>query len=350
MAEFGFQWHITNLCNLRCRHCYQNDFTDNDDLDTEINRRIVNIISENLSDRQISINITGGEPLLRQDIFAILDCLDEIGNVREYNIITNALPLNEKKVKRLETCTKLKQIKISLECSDSALNDSIRGKGSFKKIMSNFERLKEFSTKQKVLMFTLGSYNYKHLLVHPHLNPPPSRGREGWGGMLAFSEKAGADAVIIERFVPLGQGIELKEHFLKKEEWLRVVEDIIEFCDLNIAPEELLPYKAFYIELRQGHHREVHGALCNLGEESMALMPNGDIFPCRRTPVKIGNILSDDFNDILIRLKLLRESFNQNLKGSCNNCSVLECIGCRALSYALTGDLYEADRQCYLNK
>jgi len=331
MKEFGFQWHITNLCNLRCRHCYQSDFTDDDDLSTEINKHIIKVISEHLPDQAVSINITGGEPLLRPDIFDIFDHLDDIGNIKEYNIITNAIPLNEKKIKRLETCIKLRQIKISLECSDSELNDKIRGKGSFKKIMANFELLKTLSTKQKVLMFTLGSYNYKSTRA-----------------MLDFSENAGAEAVIMERFVPQGQGEGMKEHYLKKEEWHDVIDAVITFAGLDANPQDLIMYRAFYIDLKK--NKDVHGALCNLGDESMALMPNADIYPCRRTPVKIGNILSDDFGDILIRLKLLRDSFAKNLKDKCGSCTVPGCIGCRALCYALTGDLYEEDRQCYMDK
>ncbi|HEX7320878.1 MAG TPA: radical SAM protein [bacterium] len=331
MKEFGFQWHITNLCNLRCRHCYQSDFTDDDDLSTDINKHIIKVISGHLTDQAISVNVTGGEPLLRPDIFDIFDQLDDTVNFKEYNIITNAIPLNEKKIKRLETCTKLRQVKISLECSDSELNDKIRGKGSFKKIMFNFELLKKLSTKQKVLMFTLGSYNYRSTPA-----------------MLDFSEKVGADAVILERFVPQGQGEAMKEHFLKKEEWHDVINAVITFAGLDAHPNDLIMYRAFYIDLNK--NKDVHGAFCNLGDESMALMPNADVYPCRRTPVKIGNILSDDFGDILIRLKLLRESFDKSLKGKCGSCAVSGCIGCRALSHALTGDLYEEDRQCYLGK
>ena len=275
--------------------------------------------------------MTGGEPLLRKDIFEILRFLESVQNISEYNIITNAIPLNNKNIEQLEKLKKLKQLKISLECSDSAMNDSIRGKGSFEKIMENFRLLRELSSKELVLMFTLGSYNVKSTY-----------------SMMNFSADNNADALIIERFVPQGKGAELKEHFLKKNEWLEVVKNIIQFTELNILPNELLPYKAFYIDLK--NHREVHGALCNLGDESMALMPNGDIYPCRRTAIKVGNILGDDFNDILIRLKLLRESFDKNLKGKCGTCRVQTkgCIGCRALVYALSGDLYAEDQQCFL--
>jgi len=328
MKEFGFQWHITNYCNLRCRHCYQDDFSRNDDLDTATLKELVRKITAAVKDRAVYVNITGGEPFLRADLFDVLQTLEAAANVREYNIITNVLPLTVEKIMKLEGLVKLKQLKISLECSDSELNDSIRGRGSFKKILEIFELLRDHSTKAKVLMFTLGGYNHK-------------KTRE----MLEFSQKIGADAVILERFVPMGRGNEIRELYLKNGEWRAVVKTMIEFCDLDVLPNDLLAYKAFYVDLKD--HREVEGAMCNLGDQSMALMPNGNVYPCRRLPVKIGNAVKDDFGDILIRLQLLRESLEKDIKGKCGDCPVEGCSGCRAIAYALTGDLYAEDPQCY---
>lgn len=328
MKEFGFQWHITNYCNLRCRHCYQDDFSKDEDLDIRAVKGIIKTIGETLADRRIYINLTGGEPFLRKDLFDILEALETYPQIHEYNIITNALPLNRKMVERLETLRHLKQLKISLECSDSELNDSIRGRGSFRKILGNLDMLKELSSKTKVLMYTLGRYNYKKVLE-----------------MMEFSRTAGADAVILERFVPMGHGQGLKDSYLKAEEWRSVVGALIRFAGLDATEEELLAYKAFYVELKD--LRSVHGALCNLGDESMALMPNADVFPCRRLPVRIGNVLNDDFNDILLRLRLLRESLDKEVKGKCGACAVEHCHGCRAIAYALSADMYAEDPQCF---
>jgi radical SAM protein with 4Fe4S-binding SPASM domain len=328
MKEFGFQWHITNFCNLRCRHCYQDDFSARADLDTGTVQGIVERICSALPGRNIYINLTGGEPFLRKDLFDILEALEAHSQIREYNIITNALPLDRRKAERLETFRKLRQLKISLECSDSELNDSIRGRGSFRKILKNLDLLKELSTKIKVLMYTLGGYNYRRTAE-----------------MLEFSRAAGADAAILERFVPLGQGQGLKDSYIKADEWRSVIQDLVRFAGLDSTPEDLLPYKAFYVDLK--NRREVHGALCNLGDESMALMPNGDVYPCRRLPVKIGNVLKDDFRDILLRLQLLRESLDKDVKGKCGGCGIENCNGCRAIAYSLTGDMYAEDPQCF---
>ncbi len=334
MKEFGFQWHITDYCNLRCRHCYQDDFSRWSELDTAGIKNIIDIIAESIADHQIHINITGGEPLLRGDLFDILATLETCSPVKEYNIITNLLPLDEQTAERLEMLGKLKQLKISLECSDSELNDSIRGRGSFSKMLKNLEMLARRSTKARVLMFTLGSYNVHRLEA-----------------MLNFSSAIGADAVIVERFVPMGKGLGLKEAYLKAGEWKSAVQALINFTDLGIAADDLVSYRAFYVELKG--RREVRGALCNLGDESMALMPNADVFPCRRLPVKIGNLIKDRLPEVLLRLRLLRQSLDREIKGKCRDCQLNKeksgepCIGCRAIAYALSGDMYAEDPQCF---
>ncbi len=326
---FGFQWHITNFCNLRCRHCYQNDFTKDADLGFAEVRKIVKKIADKLTRAEILVNITGGEPLLHKDFFKIIDLIEMTGNIKGFNIITNGLLLTQKNVNKLKDYKKLRELKISLEAGNAELNDSIRGRGVFKKVLENVQNCNKEFNKEIVLMFTLSSYNYQDL---------PS--------MIRMAEELDADGVIIERFVPLGTGIQMKDEFLKPDEWQEVLRVIIDFSNLAVAPQELLPYKAFHVDLKK--EKDVKGALCNLGDESMALMPNGDVYPCRRFPTKIGNLVNDDFGEILLRLRILRESLEKNLKGKCSRCNVSECIGCRALAYALTGDFYTEDPQCFL--
>ncbi|MEO0205347.1 MAG: radical SAM protein [candidate division WOR-3 bacterium] len=329
MHNFGFQWHITNFCNLRCFHCYQDEFTSRDDLKLSDIERIVNRISDTLRDWEIAINITGGEPLLYPDIFKVLGLLEDTANVKRINIITNGLVLNDDVIKKLNHMRKIKELKISLEGGDIETNNRIRGRGIFERLMHNIRSVQKDTNKEIVLMYTLGSYNYENL-----------------NEMLNLALNLSVNGVIIERFVPWGKGLFLKDQYLKKQEWCRVIEMIVQFAKLDYAPGELIPYKAFHIVL--GEPIELKGALCNLGDESMALMPNGDVYPCRRFPTKIGNIIDDDFKEVLLRLKILKENIMENLKGRCANCKVEGCFGCRAIAYALTGDFYAEDPQCFL--
>ncbi|MCX7995706.1 MAG: radical SAM protein [candidate division WOR-3 bacterium] len=329
MKNFGFQWHITNYCNLRCFHCYQDDFSRNGESTFEEMKSVILKISTVLREKTITINFTGGEPLLYGNIFELLNFAENTGNIKSFNLITNGLLLNTETIDRLKCFKKLKEIKISLDGGDAETNDRIRGRGVFDRVLMNIERLREVGGKEIILMYTLGSYNYLNL-----------------AGMVNFAKNLGIDGVIIERFIPWGRGLLLKEQYLKKDEWLSVINDIIRLTNIDCSPGELLPYKAFHIIFKRPV--ELKGALCNLGDESMALMPNGDVYPCRRFPTRIGNILTDDFNEILLRLRILKNNILENLKGKCRDCEVENCFGCRALSYAINNDFYAPDPQCFL--
>ena len=333
MKSFGFQWHITDFCNLRCKHCYQTKFNKNSDLPLEKIKFIIDKISETLRDKKISVNITGGEPFLREDLFDILFYIEKKNNFKEVNIITNGSVLNEDNIKILDKIKKFKYLKLSVESYNKDKNDFIRGKGNLEKVIENIKLFKSLSNKKIIIMITLSMLNYKDLIP-----------------FFEFSKDLKVDGVILERFVPLGRGKGMFDSYLRKDEWKDIIRQIIYFLDLNISPEELIQYKAFWIDLEKN---KLKGALCNLGDESMAIMPDGDIYPCRRLQITIGNILNEDFSEIIVKLKKFKDKISENLKGECKNCKIKNCkiencIGCRALTYAVTDDLYEEDPQCFL--
>ncbi len=328
MKEFGFQWHITDFCNLRCKHCYQERFDEEKELSFEKMKFIIDKISDSLTDRKISVNITGGEPFLRKDILEIISYINQKENSKEINIITNGTILTEDLVKDLNKIKKFKYLKVSIESYDQEKNDFIRGKGNFKKVIENIKLFRGLSNKKIIIMITLTSFNYKDLI-----------------SFFEFSKTLNVHGVILERFVPIGRGRKIFDLYLKKDEWKETLREIIYFLDMNLTPKELLPYKAFWIDLEKNM---IKGAICNLGDESMAIMPDGTIFPCRRLPISYGNVLTDDFNEILKKLENLRNGIKEKLKGKCKNCIIENCIGCRALTYAVKGDFYDEDPQCFI--
>jgi radical SAM protein with 4Fe4S-binding SPASM domain len=81
-------------------------------------------------------------------------------------------------------------------------------------------------------------------------------------------------------------------------------------------------------------------------------MPNGDVLPCRRLPIKIGNLFETTLYDIWYMSPFLWEIRNpEKLKGKCNHCEYIPiCRGCRAVAYALQGDYLAGDPQCWKEK
>lgn len=329
--SFHIQWHITNSCNLRCKHCYQEDFSNRDDLDWSGIKKISNNIFAALQewDQKACIHLTGGEPLLRPELFPLLEELDQKPAVEELGIITNGLLINQEMIRRLSGFQKLKKVKISLDGGDAETNDSIRREGTFGQVMQNLPLVKKEGRFETIFMLTVMKKNLKSL---------PS--------LLKLSQDLCVDGLIIERFIPLGSGKASSNEVLSKEEWKEMVGMLLNFISTEGEERSLLPYQAFQISFT-GEEPELLGAPCVIGRDGLCIMPEGTVFPCRRFPVSIGNLLNVSLKQIWQESEILAElRRKENLKGNCGKCEMEECRGCRSLALALSGDYLAEDPHC----
>jgi radical SAM protein with 4Fe4S-binding SPASM domain len=165
-----------------------------------------------------------------------------------------------------------------------------------------------------------------------------------------LARQHGISGIIFERFVPLGQGMAARSLVLDAQAWRKAMVAILVETGIEAQPEDLAGYRAFWLWTKKEHDEPLRGALCNLGDESMALMPNATVFPCRRLPVPVGNALQEPFAEILERLSNYRvDALRSQLRGGlCGMCGVVDCGGCRALAHALQGDMLVDDPQCVL--
>lgn len=91
------------------------------------------------------------------------------------------------------------------------------------------------------------------------------------------------------------------------------------------------------------------GALCSVGNNALTIMPDGTVYPCRRLPIPIGNILIDGLFAIWYDSEVLWKIRNpKNIQGKCRDCDLLvNCRGCRAMAYFSSGDYLAEDPQCW---
>ena len=330
--QFHIQWHITNLCNLRCRHCYQEDFSKKNDLTWAGLKRVADNTLATLSEwgRKACIHLTGGEPLLKPELFLLLDYLDLKPMVEELGIITNGLLIDQEIVERLASFSKLKKIKISLDGADAEINDPIRQEGSFKRVIQKLSLIKQWNRFEIIVMFTAMKKNYKH--------PLP---------LLSLCQELGVDGLILERFIPWGRGRAMRDEVLGREQWKELVETLSDFFGAGEEAYLLPTYQAFQIRFNVDGP-ELLGAPCAIGRDGLCIMPEGRVLPCRRFPVPIGNLLEDSLKEIWGSSELLEKlSRKENLKGRCLRCDRRDCRGCRSLAFALTGDYLEEDPHCW---
>lgn len=328
--QFYIQWHITNLCNLRCQHCYQDDFSKKSDLDWAGLEKVCDNLLHTIREwgKTACIHLTGGEPLLKPDLLPLLTHLDRHSMVEELGIITNGLTIDQEIMRRLSGFSKLKKIKISLDGGDAETNDSIRQKGAFDKVMQNLPLIKEGERFEILFMLTAMKRNFRSL---PFL--------------FELCRDIDIDGLIIERFIPLGRGRKVMDEVLSKEEWKKMVGMLADFIS---AEEEnsFLPYQAFQISF-SGGEPELLGAPCVIGVDGLCVMPEGNVFPCRRFPVSIGNLLETPLKQIWEKSEILEKlRKKESLKGKCGRCGMKGCRGCRSLALALTGDFLEEDPHC----
>lgn len=328
---FHIQWHITNLCNLRCQHCYQDDFSRENDLDWTGLKRVADNLLTTIKewDQTACIHLTGGEPLLKPELFPLLEYLDQNPLIDELGLITNGLLFDQEVVEKLSVIPKLKKINISLDGADEETNDSIRGERTFERVIKKIPLIKKGNQFDISFMFTVMKRNL-------------------WGlpSYFKLSQDLGVDGFIMERFIPLGQGKGVMGEVLSKEEWRKMVKMLLDFFSIE-EENPFFTYQAFQVSLN-GEEPELLGAPCVIGKDGFCIMPNGDVFPCRRFPVPIGNLLGTPLKEIWEKSELLeRLRKKENLKGKCGRCDIKDCRGCRSLALALTGDVLAEDLHCW---
>jgi radical SAM protein with 4Fe4S-binding SPASM domain len=334
-TSFYIQWHITNLCNLRCRHCYQVDFTKGEDLDWDGLRDVSGNILSALQawEDKACIHLTGGEPLLKPELFPLLEHLDRQPEVEELGLITNSLLLNDEILDRLAAVPKFKTVKISLDGADPPVHDRLRSAGNFERVVEKISLVRERGVFDLNLMFTVMRSNLESLPA-----------------FLRLGEELGVDGMIIERFIPWGRGREVRNEVLGKVHWRSMLKALFAYFSMELEEDEIPPYQAFQVDFR-GEEPQLLGAPCVLGTEGFCVMPNGDVFPCRRFPMTIGNLRQDSFKNIWQNCAVLNQlRRKENLKGKCGPCREENCTGCRSLAFSLTGDYLAEDPHCWLGE
>jgi MoaA/NifB/PqqE/SkfB family radical SAM enzyme len=330
MASFGFQWHLSDRCNQRCKHCYQERFDDASELPSGHLFELAQRVMHGLAPRRVSINLTGGEPLMHPQLFELIDRLAAFEHLEGVHLITNGTVLTNGLIEAIRTRETIGQIKISLESGRAEDNDRIRGRGNLARVTANLSGFAQ-TGKALVLMTTLGPC-----------------GSDGIADTVAFAREHGFCGVIFERFVPLGRGKPLSPLVPDPAEWSTMKVMIASAAGVEAREQDLLPYQALWIDLAPGAPEPLRGALCNLGAGSMALMPDARVLPCRRLPEAVGNALTDPFEKILEGLAgWAPDSLRPRLKGhGCSSCEIEGCAGCRALARAITGDALADDPSC----
>jgi len=340
--DFFVQLHLTERCNLRCRHCYQTGRNVDEMSFVEL-KETIEEISDTLSGWKEtydikfspSFNVTGGEPFLRTDLF---DILSEIGNKGfDLYLLTNGILIDDHKAKTLCDLG-VKGVQVSIEGPEE-VHESIRGKGSFSSSVKGVKSLLDAGLKV-TLNVTLSSLNAGYLM-----------------DLIELSSDIGVHRLGFSRLVPSGRGEAMLDTMLSAE---RVKDLYKKIFSMDTGKLQIVtgdPVASQSTTEESDDRGDVPFGGCAAGVSGLTILPEGTIVPCRRLFIPIGNIRIDSFREIWSTSKILASLRDRSrYGGKCAACKRwANCRGCRAIAYAFScakgeKDFLAEDPQCFISE
>ena len=321
-APVNVTWEVTQRCNLSCIHCLSEAGNGNGGELTY--DQCLQVIDQLSSNQIFQVNFGGGEPFIREDFLSILDACHRKGLVT--CISTNGTLLEDHVLDFLKG-REMVYLQVSLDGGTSATNDSLRGAGTFKKIMKGLERL---NTRE--ILFSIN-------MVLTRLNYPEI------SSLYSLAKDHGAK-LRISRFRPSGRGKKSWEYLHLKKEDLKV------FSQWLSDHHDVVTGDSFF-SLEDEERKGLGLNLCGAAKFTCCIDPEGKVYPCAFLQDSFfygGNFLNQSLSEIWSHahgFKLLR-----NLKvRSCESCFRFESChgGCPAVAYFTGRTLDIPDPECLVH-
>lgn len=347
-------WDVTSQCNLACKHCFNWDrynekktlYGFKEEMNTQ---ECISALQKIKSGGINHIHLLGGEPLLKRDIIKIISIAKSMGMMVTIN--TNGTLLNKQISQKLLKLN-VENITISIDGATEEMNDEIRGKGVFKRLIYNISQLvnlkKIYSSKTIIgLAFTMNRKNLQDMCKFVEL--------------ARFLE---VDSIIFADFYLSGRAMKNPEEWIySRENCIDVLEKLCE----KIKKENLyknfliqmdLPYSLVeYLKWRYNINFYFHpkNMMCNAGEKIWYMQADGRILPCGMTNnpyysldlIQKGEFIIEDINiryitslkevessELFISFLKFKEKVKKQDRESCKICKYRgRCYPCPILHF-----------------
>ncbi len=321
---FTLQWHITQACDLHCRHCY--DRSDRTPLPLDLALHILDDFYDFCQAMNVNgqITFTGGNPLLYPHFSTVYQAAAEKG----FGVAILGNPTPSERIKELCEIVRPRFFQVSLE-GLAEHNDYIRGTGHFQRTLDFLDRLREMDIFTMV-MLTLTAANLEQVLP--------------LGALLAGH----ADFFTFNRLSAVGEGRNLlmpeKDRFAS---FLKTYEAAVRENNILGLKDNLIN-----IVKKQDGRRLFGGCTgygCGAAFNFVALLADGEVHACRKFPSPLGNIKTQSLFDIYHQ-----PTAGMYRQGSeaCRECNLNPvCRGCLAVTHSCGGDIFkDADPYCFLSR
>lgn len=344
MAEFvpkWIAWETTQQCNLKCVHCRcssemsssQGDFT------TDEGKRLLDDIAD-LS--KPVVVLSGGEPLLRHDIFELAEYGTSLGlrmcMATNGSLVTDAVCESMKKAD-------IKMVSLSLDGSTAEIHDNFRqSPGAFEGVVRAAELFRKNG--QKFLINSSFSKRNQHDIADT----------------FKLAKSLGATAWYMFMIVPTGRGEEIMNELISKEDYEEILDWHYQQEKLEqellmrptCAPHyyRLVPQKAKEEGVdfkRRSLTFSTGGGKGCIAAQSICLIDCfGNVKPCSYFHRVAGNVKQVPFREIWEKSEIFNDLRNfKGYKGKCGSCEFINvCGGCRARADAVYGDYMAEEPFC----
>ena len=319
---FTLQWHITQACDLHCRHCY--DRSKRASMTLEQGMAILDQMHDFVQARHVrgQVSFSGGNPLLYQHFWELYEGAADRG----LNIAVLGNPCSEEELERLLDIQEPAFFQVSLEGLRDH-NDAIRGAGHFDRVIAFLEVLRQLDISSMV-MLTLTGANMDQVME------------------LAEFLQDKVDDFTFNRLSLVGEGANLKlpdrqafKEFLRRYHAAAADNPVMGLKDnlLNIVrrQESLAPFGG------------CTGYGCGAAFNFVSVLPDGEVHACRKFPSPIGNIFEHSLAAIYDSPEAAR---HRRGSSGCRGCLLRHvCGGCLAVTYSHGLDVFTGkDPFCFI--
>jgi len=318
---------ITYRCPLHCAFCYNpTDYADHttNELNTD---EWIKVLRDARKMGALQLGISGGEPLLRDDIEDIVTEANQLGYYS--NLITSGVGLTEKRIDAFKAGG-LDHIQLSMHDITEEISNFVTDTKTFKLKQKVAAMIKDRGYPM-VLNVVIHRYNIGHIKE-----------------ILEMAEKLGADYVELANTQYYGWSLINRNQLMPTKEQIDEAEKITnEFRDY-IGNK----MKIFFV-VPDYYAERPKKCMNGWGEVFMIVTANGDVLPCHSARVlpniDFPNVKNDQLNEIWYDSSAFNKYRGDDwMKEPCRSCSEKEndLGGCRCQAYLLSGDAEGADPIC----
>lgn len=337
-APFLVIWEVTQACDLSCAHCRASAAPARDprELTTEQGFRLLEAVKSFGDPLMV---FTGGDPLKRPDLFALLEKSTLLG--LRTTVTPSATPLLTAEAIAAFREIGIARMAVSLDGADPESHDG------FRRVRGSFDRT----------LFALEEA--RRIGLHTQVNTTVTRhNRLRLDDIAAIVERVGAKLWSVFFLVTTGRALVSDD--LSAEDYEQVFAFLYELSktsSFDIKTTEAQHYRRFVAQRRKAEGAAAKGpapnpiarqAGINDGKGFVFISHAGEIYPSGFLPVSAGNVRRDSLVHVYRYSPLFVELRNSaNLKGKCGVCEYRNlCSGSRSRAYALTGDYLGEELRC----